>query len=288
MKKTKKKSEKVEKITTMVPIPFEDRFKVIGKGAETIELIKQKTDCFISVPQEDKRDFAQLYNNAPVYVRVNGPKEGAALARKIILELAQSGHSPTLNGLSGLAESKFKVEVKQRAQVLGPNGSWLKALQTALDVKIIMPLRSSLDTEITITGPKSGITKCKKALAQLLQEGYCSITHPGWVKSKLPVDSSLHRRLIGRQGQTIRQIQNDNNCKVTFPRTADGHSEDFIFVIGTPENVANATVVIDDLVEEFQVDEEQKQYKKDHADDNDYEDELDEESRQYLYVPDEY
>lgn len=285
--KPKQEEKKVEKITTMVPIAFEDRFKVIGKGAEIIELIKQKTDCYISVPQEDKRDFAQLYNNAPVYIKVNGPKEGAALARKIILELAQQGHSPTLNGLSGLQEGKFKCEIKQRSLILGPGGSFLKSLQSALDVKIIMPDRTSLDTEITITGSKAAIVRCKKAMTQLLKEGYCSYTHPNWVKSKVPIDSSLHRRLIGRQGQVIRKIQQDTNTKIVFPfheETTAGQlreNHDFVYVTGTPEDVAKCTVVIADLVVEFQTDEEQKQYKKDR--DEDYDEEIDEELMQYMY-----
>jgi rRNA processing protein Krr1/Pno1 len=273
---------KEEKVTIIVPVPFEKRFSVIGTAGATIEQIREKTGCWVVVPKEEDRakDYSKIYNNAPSNIKVEGPKSGAAMAKKIILELVDKGFSPTLSG-GAIVEAKIQVPVEKRSLVLGPGGKWLKAMQEKLEVKIIMPDRLSRDTVVRIGGSRDGTNACKKAITQLLAEGYSSITHPTWIKHTLDFDSSYRRRLIGRAGQVIKQLQTSTRCKISFPPSDE---KNVVYILGEQDNIQLAISRVNKLVHQIEFDEEEADLQHSLGEDGD---EFDEDQLQYLYIPDE-
>lgn len=272
----------VEKVKVMVPIPEKQRFIIIGKGGETVEAIKAKTGCWISIPSEEdiKKDLARIYSQKPIYVAVEGPKPGAKMAEKIILELADKGFSSTLS--DGLIQSKFNVDPAKRAAIIGPKGSYIDILQKTLEIKIIMPDRLSRDTAVLIAGKREAVNQCKKALQDLIDQGFSSITHPTWIKHAMTFSSSHRRRLIGRAGQVIKSLQASTDCKITFPKS---ETKDVVYILGEKNNISRAVKSIEKLLAQIQYDEEESAYNavKNESD----QEEIDEELAQYMYIPDE-
>jgi predicted RNA-binding protein YlqC (UPF0109 family) len=275
---------KVEKVRIAVAIPEKQRMIIIGKGGETIEAIKAKTECWISVPKDEdlKKDHVRMYNvDAPVYVVVEGPKPNTVVAKKIILELVEKGFSPTLIG--GMVEVKVNIDPNKRSLVIGPKGLYMDLLQRELQVKIILPERLSSDGAATIAGSRENVAKCKKAITQLVETGYSNVTHPNWTKESIPFSSSYRRRLIGRAGQVIKSLQSNTGCRISFPEQSD---KDIVYITGARTNISAAIKAIQKIVEQIEFDEEADAVAalKSQSDSGD---EIDEDLAQYMYIPDE-
>jgi predicted RNA-binding protein YlqC (UPF0109 family) len=275
---------KVEKVRIAVAIPEKQRMIIIGKGGETIEAIKAKTECWISVPKDEdlKKDHVRMYNvDAPVYVVVEGPKPNTVVAKKIILELVEKGFSPTLIG--GMVEVKVNIDPNKRSLVIGPKGLYMDLLQRELQVKIILPERLSSDGAVTIAGSRENVAKCKKAITQLVETGYSNVTHPNWTKESIPFSSSYRRRLIGRAGQVIKSLQSNTGCRISFPEQSD---KDIVYITGARTNISAAIKAIQKIVEQIEFDEEADAVAALKSQ-NDSGDEIDEDLAQYMYIPDE-
>lgn len=270
-----------EKVRVMVPVPVDKRHVIIGAGGVTIEAIKTKTGCWISVPKDEdiKKDFARMYNQAPVYIAVEGPKDGAAKAKKIILQLIEKGFSTALTGNTSI-ESKFQVEPIKRAAIIGPKGSYMDKLQKELNVKIVMPDRLSRDTTVLLFGEREQVNICKRALQQLVEQGFSSVTHPTFIRETMEFPAASRHRLIGRAGQTIKQIQANTRCKLAFPASP---TKDIVHIMGDKDNIPLAIKAINRVIEQMQYDEEAAAVAAMRGD----EEELDEDLMQFMYIPDE-
>ena len=147
-------------------------------------------------------------------IELKGTAEQVAAAKAILHELIHRGYSKTLDPTYG--ESQIEVPEARRFAIIGPEGRYLRAIQTETQTSIAIPERDSGARFTRITGPQDGVKRARAALEQLLRYEYSAITHPGWENAFTAFPSALHGRLVGTRGARIQALQRELGVRLVL------------------------------------------------------------------------
>jgi rRNA processing protein Krr1/Pno1 len=131
--------------------------------------------------------------------------------------------------------------------LIGPKGATLLALQSGCGVLIDIPKRDTQEQHITIKGGADGIARARANIRQLVEQGYCPITHPNVFTDTISVPVQSHGVLIGPGGSNIRAIQIATDVKVIMPDRKLGGTS--VKLLGTREQCNIAKQAIRQLVQ---------------------------------------
>jgi len=178
-------------------------------------------------------------------VTIKGPKECVYGAKARILEMvAELDAQVTVNCV---------IPQKFHRIIMGPKGSKVQSITEEFGVQIKFPDRvdpeavangvnnndaakgedggdgepAAVESAITITGPQE---KCDAAYAALM--ALVPIT------DTVQVPFEFHRNIIGRKGETVRNMMNVYNVNIMVPPSGD--KNDLITITGPPANVEKA------------------------------------------------
>lgn len=194
---------------------------IIGKAGATMKLITDATQTHIDMSSKDAGK-----------ITVSGPnRESIDKAIDAINQLASKGYSVLTHGRRD--EGSIVVPPAKRFNVIGPNGSTVKLIQEKLKVRINLPDRSSSDSTVTVTGDNADVQEALKCIAELIDQGYSDITHPGCVKEVIEVPAGQLGSIIGARGSSVRDIQERTGAKINIEGTS-------VTVVGQHSQVAEA------------------------------------------------
>ncbi|KAK9882657.1 hypothetical protein WA026_022524 [Henosepilachna vigintioctopunctata] len=169
---------------------------------------------------------------------IAGDKEGVAAA-KAKIEAIYKNMEKKCNTVS------VEVPKPQHKYVVGPKGSTIAEILQTTGVSVEMPTSDSSTGTITLRGPQE---KLGLALNKVYEKANsvksCHVDAPAW----------LHKYIIGRKGQTIKEItQNMEKIHVEFT------AEDKIKIEGPPEEVEKVQeqleIMANDLIKKMTYDE---------------------------------
>jgi len=196
-------------------------------------------------------------------VTIKGPKECVHGAKAKILEMvAELDAQVTVNCV---------IPQKFHRIIMGPKGSKVQSITEEFGVQIKFPDRvdpeangvnnndedkaeaggegeaaAVVDSAITITGPQE---KCDAAYAALM--ALVPIT------DTVQVPFEFHRNIIGRKGETVRNMMNVYGVNIMVPPSGD--QNDLITVTGPPANVEKAKEGLLEKVASFNKDKEDRE-----------------------------
>lgn len=137
------------------------------------------------------------------------------------------------------------VAKKYHPKLLGPNGSYVKKLQTKYFVRIQFDKQTD---EVVIRGPSRGVAKAKEELKDLLdfeiENGYTK---------ELIVPTSTIALVIGRGGETLNRISASNNVEIHVSKKEEGEDEPkdrLITLTGSRAGLKQAELEILSIVKE--------------------------------------
>jgi rRNA processing protein Krr1/Pno1 len=198
---------------------------IIGRGGENLRLIREATGTNIDIPKRSEGEI----------VTISGSAEGIARAKRTLESLVKTGYSPITH--PGMSKNDISVEERYHARLIGPKGSHSRALQDATNTTIKLP---SKGTKVSIVGEPKDIALAKQYIQQLVKDGFCPATHPGWTKVEMNFPAEHIGDLIGPNGSNIRHITNSTRCQLNVPR--DGSNQ--LTLSGTAESIAVAQKLI--------------------------------------------
>jgi len=207
-------------VEEFVPVPKALLGKVIGKQAQTIIEIREKSGAF----KVDARD----QSTDPCQVKVAGTAEAVRKARALIMEMVES----TKNKHAG---SDF-VEIPRAkiGMVIGLKGSQVNEIQHQTNTKIDVDFEAD-PCKCYIKGEPDSVERAKKVLLTIAMQ----IEDDNSEYVDLPKATS--GALIGAQGTRIREFQEQSGARIDVDKTGNRCR---VRLTGTAEQIANAKQLI--------------------------------------------
>eukprot|EP00117_Sycon_ciliatum_P000743 scpid65241/ scgid6691/ Far upstream element-binding protein 3 len=233
--------------------PGHDRFEmmvtkssaglVIGKGGDTIKRLQAETGCRIQLIQDG------VYANATEKpLRLEGPRDAVQLARAKISEII-SNDSQNISAINPANKLEMLVPRESVGSIIGKGGETIKRIQAETGVNI--QFKPDGDGELPpqrvaiLNGMPDSLPKAKAMVESIVGE------HGGYDGSAATVSVSVsvppkHTGLIiGRGGETIRQMQTESGAHIELIRDAVQASGDKVFLVrGTAEQCKAAEGMI--------------------------------------------
>jgi rRNA processing protein Krr1/Pno1 len=253
--RSKGPSSEEPKVVVEVRVPKHKHGSIIGPKGSFLTLIQDKTGATINMP---KREGGGLG------VVISGSAQQVKEAEQAVRDIRDRGYSTITH--PGLESNELLLEdEKQIGRIAGKGGVYLKAIQDKSGASLQLPDRKSAQpgNKIIILGKQSEITNAKLALMELVRQGYCEYTHPGWITEEFDFNSDYLGRLIGPKGTKIQELSSQFDVKIDTPKRdpnnkdADqGSKQDIIVIKGTQSNIDRAKEAISELLSQSEVTEE--------------------------------
>lgn len=207
-------------VEEFVPVPKALLGKVIGKQAQTIIEIREKSGAF----KVDARD----QTGDPCQVKVAGTAEAVKKARVLIMELIES----TKNKHAG--SEYVEIPRAKIGMVIGLKGAQVNEIQTSTGTKIDVDFDVD-PCKCHIKGPPENVQRAKKTLLTIAMQ----IEDDNSEYVDLP--KSISGALIGAQGSRVREFQEQSGARIDVDKTG---ARCRVRLTGSREQVANAKQLI--------------------------------------------
>ena len=228
---------------------------VIGSKGATMQAIEAALDVKLDI-NAPARDDPKPSPTATVIITADEANTGGiARAKSAIKELCTKGYT-AITEAPGFCEQYVSVHPRCLAEIVGPGGKNIKALQSGLDIKITIPNSewNPRDPDpkigncrVGLAGNRENCIAGKKAIQELTRYHHTELTHPGWVHEEKEVPQEFFHCIIGRGGSEIKHIRGNFQAEVYLPN-ADSYSSNVV-VVGRQQNVDRAIAHIDRLIE---------------------------------------
>ena len=212
---------------------------LIGAGGREMENLRAMTGCQIDVPGARETDAS-----GRAEIKLKGTKKQVEEAKKLLQERAKVFDNTVVETID--------VDKKHHRTLIGGSGANIRNIVTAaggpensrdLARMVRFPRSDSDESTIRVEGPKSVVEKIVasiKAKAAALESQ---------ITETIDVSPDKHRVLIGRGGETRRNIESKFAIQLDIPKqNATGAARNQIKITGEPAAVENAKKHILDLV----------------------------------------
>jgi len=239
---------------------------IIGRGGEQISRMQAESGCNIQVSQDSQGTGLRLCT-------LTGTNEAITTARGLIEQMITNENNKTEPGaVSGGAMHEMMVPGNLVARIIGKGGEVIKALQEETGAKIIVIQESRAVAEqkpLRISGTAETVEAARQRVEQVIAQEQHKVVGPrpggqhaarddgrrGWptyesdVTEVISVPSSKVGLVMGKGGETIRQICTESGAHCQVDKNAGGGVKDKNIVIkGRAEAVRRAKEMIADRV----------------------------------------
>jgi rRNA processing protein Krr1/Pno1 len=240
---------------------------VIGPKGATMQAIQAATGCKLDVnaPAKDEKPKPGTGTGtggqkpkASVVITLSDPSGDIKKAKQAVQELCSRGYA-TLLQLESFGESSIQVHPKYLAEIVGPGGKNIQAIQTKLGVKITIPktdwkpntpqFGNQLPScKVGIAGDnKQNVKQAKSVIQSLIRYHHHDITHPNETHKEIYVPTEFFHMVIGRGGSEIKHIKGNYKVNVYMPNE-DEEEQENVIVVGMQVNVERAIGYIEKLM----------------------------------------
>jgi len=207
-------------IEELVPVPKQLLGKVIGKQAQTIIEIRERSGAF----KVDARD----QSTDPCMVKVAGTAEAVQKAKDIIKELMESARN------KHVGSEYVEIPRAKIGMVIGLKGAQMNEIQLQTGTKIDVDFEAD-PCKCYIKGPPENVEHAKKVLltiAMQIEDGSSEY---------IDLPKSASGALIGVQGSRVREFQEQSGARIDVDKTG---ARCRVRISGTSLQVAKAKQLI--------------------------------------------
>lgn len=207
-------------VEDIVPVPKALLGKVIGKQAQTIIEIREKSGAF----KVDARD----QTSDPCQVKIAGTADAVRKARALIEELVES------TKLKHSGSDYVEIPRAKIGMVIGLKGSQVNDIQIQTGTKIDVDFESD-PCKCYIKGPPEAVERSKQVLltiAMQIEDGNSEY---------LDLPKAASGALIGAQGSRVREFQEASGARIDVDKTGAFCR---VRLTGSKEQVANAKQLV--------------------------------------------
>ncbi|KAL2168702.1 hypothetical protein VTG60DRAFT_6928 [Thermothelomyces hinnuleus] len=223
--------------TATVTVQKKQLPSLIGSGGAALEQLRQETGAKIDVPSAKESTEDQ------VDIQIKGTKAQVAAAKKV-LEEKKAIFEDTI-------VKKIDVPRKYHRALIGTGGSTLRDIivkaggssdQREMARTIQFPKQDADGDTIKVEGRSEIVDKIVARIEAMVAERESQITET------LDVPVEKHRSIVGRGGETKRNIEAQFKVSIDVPRQGSGSTS--VKIVGQSADVEKAKAHIEDLVKE--------------------------------------
>lgn len=222
--------------TEIIKVPSKSLSRIVGRGGEYINEIKNNTETRIDIP-----DFEIIKDKDEAEITVVGTKTGVKAAVDSIKAIAKESED--------IVTEEVTVDPKYHRWLIGPGGSVMKEMIEKASGKdnefnsrmIRIPKAGANDPIITVTGNKKVVSKIIKAIKEIVNEKEQEVEET----VNIPIDR--HGLLVGPGGLFKKEMEDEHHVGIQIPRQGSG--DDKIVITGKAEGVQEAKARIEKLTE---------------------------------------
>ncbi|KAA8892775.1 hypothetical protein FN846DRAFT_626516 [Sphaerosporella brunnea] len=212
-------------------------------ASKDIKQLRDESSARIVIPQEDKEADPESI----VEIKIRGKKSEVDKAKTVLTKIVKDAENTAVRTIS--------VEKKFHRSLIGPGGQTLRSIvvkaggpddRAALARLVRFPNQGSESNDITVQGPSNVVNKIIAAIEEIVTEKENQITEI------IPVAPEKHRKLIGREGATRRELEAKFKVTIDIPRQRPGQPQTNpdIKITGVASAVEEAKSHITELVKE--------------------------------------
>jgi len=151
-------------------------------------------------------------------------------------------------------EVKVQVDPEYHPKIIGTRGAVISKIRDKFDVVIQLPPKTGEpgDDIITITGFEEQANAARDEILSIVTK------FSEMVKEEFEIDNRVHSRIIGARGKNVRQIMQDFQVDIRFPR--DGNPNLVVVSGSIPDRVYDAKDHLLNLEEEYLQDVSETEY----------------------------
>ncbi|XP_055339407.1 far upstream element-binding protein 1-like isoform X2 [Paramacrobiotus metropolitanus] len=234
---------------------------IIGKGGENISRIQDSTGAKLQLGQEPQGDKRSCI--------IYGTPSAIAKCKEMVNEIIEKEgqrHAPVPTGMMGgggpgggmqhsLGIVTIEVHVPKHkvGQVIGKGGETIRMLQEKARVRmfLIQEVEAASPTKpIKITGDPDRVEYAKKLVEDMINTPDVGGPGAGQVQEQIRVPKASVGIVIGKGGETIRDIQNETGARVQFIGLDNPAENDKTCLIsGKPLQVQEAKRMVEELLQ---------------------------------------
>ncbi|KAF2181087.1 hypothetical protein K469DRAFT_590305 [Zopfia rhizophila CBS 207.26] len=213
---------------------------LIGSGGREMENLRLATGCQIDVP--GAREGADPSGRAEI--KLKGTKKQVEDAKKLLQERAKVFDATVVKTID--------VDRKHHRTLIGGSGANIRSIVTTaggpdnprdLARMVRFPRADSDESSIRVEGPKAIVEKIIASIQAQVA------TLDSQITEIIDVSPDKHRMLIGRGGETRRNLESQFNIQLDIPKqNTSGAARSHVKITGKPSAVENAKQHILDLV----------------------------------------
>lgn len=227
-------------VTEEVNVPFDLHRSIIGQRGRDVRDLMTRFDVHIELsPQHEQLDI----------IKISGTIANIAEAKVALEERVRELEGDRRDRELRAFTLTFDVDSKWHPKIIGRRGAVVNKIREDHGVQVRFPNRETDEAErntITIQGyeqsaeaAKVDVLKIVNDLSALLEEA-------------VEIDSRVHARIIGQRGRGIRQLMQDFNVDIKFPRDAERNvNPDLVTIIGQADAVSDAKDHLLNMEEEY-------------------------------------
>ena len=234
---------------------------VIGKGGETISKLQQESQAVIQVAPDPPDGLTQPLR----HVTMSGREENVDIAKQLINKIIDDANivsDPPMSGGGGYkAETQeMMIPAGKVGLVIGKGGEMIKSLQEQASCKMQMiqdgAYQGAPEKPLRLQGIHSNIEKGKQLVRELLDQkdaearGLTGDFNGPIHTLEIQVPRDLVGVIIGRQGETIRQIQTQSGARLQFQNDSNANSHRIATLTGPPDAVQKGQQMVSDVMNE--------------------------------------
>lgn len=222
--------------------------RVIGKGGANLNNIRDEFGVKIDIAGEAKDRDDVTDKSLKTQISIGGIKRNAEAAKEAISKLAKKLADDTI--------LRLRIENQYHRRIVGPSFTYINRLQDKYNVQIRFPSEKNTSfadapknkDEVTIRGPSKNVAKAEEELKELYE-----FERENGHKSTIKVPTKAIARVIGKNGETIRDIADGAGVEYRFNRDRKeeeelGYAE--VELTGSKSALKEATQKINDIVQE--------------------------------------
>ena len=232
---------------------------VIGKGGETITKLQQDSQAVIQVAPDPPDGLNQPLR----HVTMSGREENVEIAKQMIKKIIDEANivsDPPMGGGFKMETHEMMIPAGKVGLVIGKGGEMIKSLQEQANCKMQMiqdgVYQGAPEKPLRLQGMHPNIEKGKQLVRQLLDQKDAEARgltgdFSGPIQTvEIQVPRDLVGVIIGRQGETIRQIQTQSGARLQFQNDSNATSHRIATLTGPPDAVEKGHQMVQEVMNE--------------------------------------
>ncbi|VVC39754.1 K Homology domain,K Homology domain, type 1 [Cinara cedri] len=244
-----------QRITIDVIIP-QRMHRVLMRNRDLLEGLRRDLDVWIKFPERPSED---QYNNRELE-DINGgeePDENRTPSVNDIVtifgkpEYCESAKQILIDNVPKTID--LNVPSEYHRSLIGTKGATIRKLSEDYNVQIKVPNQEYSADIIKITGVQKDIDEVVAAIKEEMRL-YDADKEDRQLRSyeiQMNIEPEFHPMIIGKKGETVRNLRNKYSVQVNLPRRGEGNNEDIVTVVGYQENAEKARDEIQEMVDKL-------------------------------------